>query len=954
MKRSANALCSIPFHRRPLPYAISLLLLGSSAYAATLAPITTQVLNTDTPSVPIVRVAAGDNIVVTDSRLTTLANGSSALAVEGTLSGSGLILQTYGREAQAVEADHGGSVDLEQTDITTNGIGAHGLHANGSVSVVRLRGGSLSINGNTGYGASSLNGGRVELERASVNTFEEYGMGANVQDGGSVQVLDSSLNTRGKEAHGVMLMGADANDRALATIRNSQITTRGLSAVGVNLNEAASATIQDSLINTDGEESHGIWLAKPDTDVTLTDVLIGTNGDNAAGVANQGGTATLKNVTIGTYGQHAHGLYSQGASATLDAKNSAITIEQSGAGAFAVDGGTLTLDTGTVTAHGSATGLQAANTGKLSASHVQVKADGTATRALLVSEGATLNLDDVQASATGTSSAGLWSSASNSSTLNQVSMKDSRLSAVQSTAIAVRGGQLDLTLDNSVVEGQQLLDVDADGAVAHGRVQIEARRSTLLGDIRVAGASDGAATLQLRDSTLTGAINDLDRLEVLNASRWTLTASSSLGELVNQGTVAFQPGGAFKTLTVQDLSGNGRFTMNTDLASQQGDLLRVLGTISGNHSLAVADSGHEPSAPDGKLRLVDGNGGSGTFTLAGRPYVDAGAYRYRLQQDGDDWLLRNTGPADKPQDNLSSGANAALASQTAAATLWNAEMNALVKRLGELRMGHDNGGLWSRAIGKTYEVDTAHSRDFQQAVHGVEIGADTAVQLSGSKLYVGGVLGMATSTQSFGDGGNGEIDSRVLGAYATWLNDSGYYVDSVAKYNRMNNEVKNQANTGEQVTGKYTTHGYAGDVEIGRHIPLSDGWFIEPQSELTYTHTAGARYTASNGLRVDASDADSLQGRLGSLLGRRWTLRNGMPFQPYVKASYVHEFAGASSVKVNGHTLTNRVAGSRAEYGLGGVLQVSEKTKVALDIQQAKGDQVEEPWALNLGVRYLW
>lgn len=818
---------------------------------------------------------------------------------------------------------------------------------------MRLRDGVLFLNGDSAVGAFSLEGGQVELERVSVTTLGNDAHGAIVQGGGSVQVLDSSLDTSGQEAHGVMLMGEDDN-QATATIRNSQIVTRGPFAIGVNVNFDANATIQNSQINTLGEGSHGIWLATSTTDATISDVLIATRGDSANGISSEGGTATLQDVTISTHGQEANGLYSQSDTARLDAQRINITIEQSGAGALAVDGSTITLDTGTVTARNDAIGLHAANDGNLVASHLQVQADGSNARALMLTAGAKLTLDDVKAKATGTGSAGLWSIASSSTQLNQATVKDSSLSAQQSTAIAVRGGQLDLTLDNTVVEGKRLLDIDANADVAHGRVQIEARDSTLRGDIRVADASSGDATLQLRNSTLSGAVQGLDRLEVLANSRWTLTADSTLGDLINQGTVAFQPGSTFKTLTVEgDLSGSGTFALNTDLARQQGDLLRVQGTLSGNHTLAVADTGHEPSAPEGKLRLVDGNGGTGTFALAGRPYVDAGAYRYSLQQDGDDWLLRHTGPADKPEDSLSTGANAALASQTAASTLWSAEMNALVKRLGELRMGHDQGGLWSRAIGKTYEVDTAHSRDFEQAVHGMEIGADKAIQLNGSTLYVGGMLGMATSTQNFGDG-QGAIDSQMLGAYATWLNDSGYYVDTVAKYNRLQNEVKNQANTGEEITGQYDTHGYAGDVEIGRHITLGDGWFIEPQGELTYAHTAGARYTASNGLNVNASDTDSLQGRLGSLFGRNWTLRNGMPFQPYVKASYVHEFAGASSVRVNGHKLSNRIAGSRAEYGLGGVLQVSEKTKVSLDIQQAKGDQVQEPWALNLGARYLW
>ncbi|MBO3274834.1 autotransporter outer membrane beta-barrel domain-containing protein [Pseudomonas schmalbachii] len=539
---------------------------------------------------------------------------------------------------------------------------------------------------------------------------------------------------------------------------------------------------------------------------------------------------------------------------------------------------------------------------------------------------------------------------------------------------------LDVTLIDST------LDVGDNGRIAEATEGGTLRLNTQGSDIK------GSIHTQAGYTDEWGWPHPDARLDLgLQDSTWTVTDDSNLTDLrMNSGsTVQFQAGGPFKTLTVEgDLTGSGDFAMNTDLASEQGDLLKVLGSIEGNHRMFVADSGKNPAAPDGQLLMVDGNGGDGSFTLAGRSYVDAGAFRYTLEQDGDDWLLRNTAlvpdepvppadpvapvvsvdpasPADPlPQvrparldprpETLSAGANAALGNQAATATLWNAEMNALVKRLGELRMGKDEGGVWARGIGKRYEVDNGSSRGFDQDVQGLEIGADRAILLDGSKLYVGGMIGTATSDQDFGEGASGKIDSQLVGAYATWLGDNGYYVDGVAKYNRLDNEVKTRSNTGEQVKGSYDTDGYGIDVEVGKHISLNDGWFVEPQAMLTWIHTEGASYTASNGLEVKAGDADSLQGRVGALFGKSMQIGNGMAAQPYARTSYVHEFDGDSSVTVNGYKLDNNIAGSRMEVGLGGVLQVSERTKVSLDVEHAKGNDVEEPLAVNLGVRFLW
>ncbi|EJM21871.1 outer membrane autotransporter barrel domain-containing protein, partial [Pseudomonas sp. GM21] len=100
---------------------------------------------------------------------------------------------------------------------------------------------------------------------------------------------------------------------------------------------------------------------------------------------------------------------------------------------------------------------------------------------------------------------------------------------------------------------------------------------------------------------------------------------------------------SFHTLTIDDpLSGNGHFVMNTDLASRQGDSLKLHGAVSGNHTLVVADSGADPVGAAQSLMLVDGNGGDGNFNLFGNT-VDAGAYRFQLQQEGNDWYLASRG-----------------------------------------------------------------------------------------------------------------------------------------------------------------------------------------------------------------------------------------------------------------------------------------------------------------------
>lgn len=436
------------------------------------------------------------------------------------------------------------------------------------------------------------------------------------------------------------------------------------------------------------------------------------------------------------------------------------------------------------------------------------------------------------------------------------------------------------------------------------------------------------------------------------------------------------------------LTGNGTFMMNTDLASLRGDRLNVLGPISGSHTLVVADSGNTPGRAQQKLMLVDGNSGRGDFKLYGQT-VDAGAYRYQLQQEGNDWYLANLAevdPIDQPNggedplppvtpvfpvdpaepippvqpprvpqaQTLSKGANAAIASQAASAALLSAQMSATTGHFGELRSGKDRGGLWTRGYGAEQRLDTGASRAFDQQVSGMEIGADNALSFANGTLYVGGLIGQGQGRQRFGEASKGTIDSTTLGAYASYMDRSGLYVDGALKYSRLDNAIDITSNLGDKVKARYKNHAVSADVQVGKHIDLGRGWFVEPQAGLQMARISGGRYTASNGLDVEQETMNSVQSRVGGMFGRTLELGNGMTVKPYTKATWITEHAGDSHVKVNGAKLHSRLPGSRAEMGGGVMVAAAEKHSFYAEGGYTKGSDIEQPWAVTVGYRYNW
>lgn len=195
----------------------------------------------------------------------------------------------------------------------------------------------------------------------------------------------------------------------------------------------------------------------------------------------------------------------------------------------------------------------------------------------------------------------------------------------------------------------------------------------------------------------------------------------------------------------------------------------------------------------------------------------------------------NLGP-----QNLSKGANAAVAAHTASIAMWDSQVGTLVNRMGKLRMGKDEGGVWTRTIGKQLNIGGKSSRVFRENVSGLEIGADKAIQLNAGKVYFGGMMGTAKSDLKLGENASGEINSKMVGAYATYLDDSGVYVDSIVQYKRLNNKIKIPTNFGNPVKGTYDTNGLGIRVEIGKNIVLDKGWYVEPQVALSAYRTQGA------------------------------------------------------------------------------------------------------------------
>jgi outer membrane autotransporter protein len=540
-----------------------------------------------------------------------------------------------------------------------------------------------------------------------------------------------------------------------------------------------------------------------------------------------------------------------------------------------------------------------------------------------------------------------------------------------------------LTLDNSSVTGKAgsaifvsegdtpnsvaAIDVNNGSSLTGGNgvilevekastVQFNVNNSRLIGDVLVEAGS--TANLDLKNNaSLTGTIANATSLTIDNSSRWVMEGNSTVGKLsLNDALVDLRGtdgNASFHQLNVTELNGSGTFALGTDLAANAGDQLNVSGTATGNHKLLVENTGAKPKSGDADRQLVHIEGGDAQFAVDSEDgLVDTGTYAYALEQrangtGGNDWFLVQTG-------EISKSTEVAIGLFSAAPTVWYGESATLRSRMGELRIGSNEGGGWMRTYGNKYNMSAGSGVEYSQQQQGISFGADMPVASSNGQWLIGLMGGYSKSDLDLKQGNKGKIDSYYVGAYSTWLLDNGFYIDALIKANRFQNSADVTMRDGAKTKGDYTNHGVGGSVEAGKHISFDDGWFVEPYAQVSTLWVSGEDYTLDNGMDASSNQADSVLGKVGSHAGRKFALKEGGFVQPYVKAAVAREFVTSNKVTINESRFHNDLSGTRVELGAGVAAQMTDVLQVHADFDYMKGSNIEQPWGINVGVRYNW
>lgn len=302
---------------------------------------------------------------------------------------------------------------------------------------------------------------------------------------------------------------------------------------------------------------------------------------------------------------------------------------------------------------------------------------------------------------------------------------------------------------------------------------------------------------------------------------------------------------------------------------------------------------------------------------------------------------------------IMSGTKSAMVSS---AMLWRAENNDMQKRLGELRLSPENGGIWANVYGGKSKYDQDNTR-YSTSYKAVQIGYDKEVN-SGWRL------GVAVS-HSDGDsdyilGGSGDNTATSLSLYGSWQGDKGHYTDIVLKGGQVKNDFTVYNEMGHKVAGDYKTNGLSVSAEYGRRIEYGKGLYVEPQAQLSWGRLQGKDYTATSDVKdaagnyrtmnISQEGFDSLVGRIGVGVGRI-TDKSSI----YAKAFLAHEFRGDFNSRFMAEEAKNShvsLGGSWAIFQLGGSTKMSHNSYAYANLEKSVGGDVDTDWRIDAGLRW--
>ena len=269
-------------------------------------------------------------------------------------------------------------------------------------------------------------------------------------------------------------------------------------------------------------------------------------------------------------------------------------------------------------------------------------------------------------------------------------------------------------------------------------------------------------------------------------------------------------------------------------------------------------------------------------------------------------------------------------------------MTSDMNRTSQLQQGSPTG-IWTRIGGGRYNYsnDGINTATDYTSIQG---GYDTKTIRDWT---VGGQVSYLRGSEDYVFNGSGKVKSYAVGAYG--LKDIGkdQYVHVESQVGRISNEFTARNEIGQAKSGDVKSNAYSIGVRYGKTIKSDNGFYVEPQAQLNYTHFGGRNFTADN-VSVNQAGVNSTSGKLGLEVGKQFgngnlytRLAAGHAFTGNVKTTY----ASGNAVKLTEQDLK----GTWTELAFGGRYGFNTNNSVYADVTTGLSGDYQADWGVNAG-----
>ncbi|MFR2874477.1 MAG: autotransporter outer membrane beta-barrel domain-containing protein [Veillonella atypica] len=269
-------------------------------------------------------------------------------------------------------------------------------------------------------------------------------------------------------------------------------------------------------------------------------------------------------------------------------------------------------------------------------------------------------------------------------------------------------------------------------------------------------------------------------------------------------------------------------------------------------------------------------------------------------------------------------------------------MTSDMNRTSQLQQGSPTG-IWARIGGGRYNYanDGINTATDYTSIQG---GYDTKTSRDWT---VGGQVSYLRGSEDYVFNGSGKVKSYAVGAYG--LKDLGkdQYVHVESQVGRISNEFTARNEIGQAKSGDVKSNAYSIGVRYGKTIKSANGFYVEPQAQLNYTHFGGRDFTVGN-VSVNQAGVNSTSGKLGLEVGKQFGNGNlytrfaaGHAFTGNVKTTY----ASGNAVKLTEQDLK----GTWTELAFGGRYGFNTNNSVYADVTTGLSGDYQADWGVNAG-----